>query len=279
VALARRNAPAAAKEFIRSRGAEVHEVDFGGGEDLSARFMGCDVWFHLIGSIQRSRSDSFEHRHRELTAQLVAHAKRAKLGRVIFLSALGTSANATNAYHRTKWEAEREVVGWGVPGALVRPGLICGRVVGPRVSKLIQKYVGMIRNKGKAVVLGGGRALVQPLDVRDLVECMIRAAERENKDMAVCELGGPEQVAFQEFVRRLAKAMGREVKIAHFPVWLAALVARLLELVQDQPALTREQVALSQVDNVCALDSVERQFGFRPRSLEESLATYAENVP
>ena len=279
VALARKEAPAAAKEYIRSRGTVVHEVEFGGGEDFCALFTGADVWFHLIGSIQRARSDSFDRRHRELTARLVAQAKRAKVGRVIFLTALGTSAGATNAYHRSKWEAEREVVGWGVPGARVRPSLICGRAVGPRGSKLILKYVRMIRDGGKAVVIGNGRALIQPLDVRDLVECMIRAAERENKNMAIVELGGPEQVEFQDFVRRLAKAMGRAVKIAHFPVWLAAIVARVLELIQDRPAVTREQVVLSQMDNICPLDSVERQFGFRPRSLDESLAAYAENAP
>jgi NADH dehydrogenase len=277
-ALARRAAPDEAKQFVRSLGAIVHEVDFESGEDLSPKFAGAKVWIHLIGSIQRSRSDSFEHRHRELTARLVAQAKRAGIGRVVFLTALGTSANAGNDYHRTKWEAEQEVIRAGMAGAFVRPGLICGRVVGPRVSKLVQKYIHMIREKGKATVLGEGRNLAQPMDVRDVARCLIEAAERENKEMAAHDIGGSERVEFQEFVRRLARAMGREVEIAHFPVWLAAIVARVLELVQDKPFLTREQVILSQVDTVCPLDSVERQFGFRPRPLAESLATYGEGA-
>jgi NADH dehydrogenase len=276
VALARKSAPEEAKQFARSRGAQVHEVDLESNEDLSARFAGARVWYHLIGSIQRSRSDSFDHRHRELTARLIAQAKRAGIGRIVFLSALGTSANATNDYHRSKWEAEREVMQSGMAGAIVRPGLICGRVVGPRVSKLVEKYIRMICDKGKATVLGEGRNLVQPLDARDVAQCLIVAGERENKNVAIYEIGGTERVEFQEFVRRLAKAMGKEIAIAHFSMWLAAIVARLLEIVQDQPFVTREQVIVAHEDNVCPLDSVEREFGFRPRRLDDSLKSYGE---
>jgi NADH dehydrogenase len=254
----------------------VDEVDFEGNEDVSSRFAGCQVWFHLIGSIQRSRSDSFEHRHRELTARLAAQARKAGIPRVVFLTALRPAAGADNAYHQSKLEAEREMTQAGIPGAIVRPGLICGRVVGPRVSKLVQKYIRMITEKGKATVLGAGDSLVQPLDVRDMARCLIEAGKRENKDLAIYDIGGPEQVEFREFVRRLAAAMGREVEISHFPVKLAAVIARIVELFQDKPFITREQVILSQADTICARDSVERQFGFKPRSLAESLKTYGE---
>jgi NADH dehydrogenase len=276
VALARKSAPDEAKQFLRSLGARIHEVDFESGESLSAQFVGSKVWIHLIGSIQRLRSDSFEHRHRELSARLIAQAKRAGVGRVVFLTALGTVANANNDYHRTKWEAERQALEAQLAGALVRPGLICGRAVGPRDSKLVLRYINMIRAKGKATVLGQGRNLVQPIDVRDVVRCLIEAAEREN-NMAIHEIAGPERVEFQEFVRRLARAMGRPVQIVHFPLWLAAMAARLYELYQEKPILTREHVILAQQDAVCPLDSVERRFGFRPRPLAESLATYGES--
>jgi len=277
VVLARKSAPQEAKEFVRSRGAVVREVDYASGGNLSAEFRGCDVWFHLIGSIQRSRHDSFDHRHRELTASLVAQARRCGVGKVVFLTALGTSVHASNAYHRTKGEAECEVVQSGLPYALIRPSLICGRVVGPRNSKLVMRYVRMIRERGRVVVLGNGRNLIQPIDIRDLAECMIRAAEQKVNDVAIYELGGSEHVEFQEFVHRLAKALGKTVAIRHFPLWLAGTVARLLEVFQETPVLTREQVALVRENNICALDSVERQFGFRPRSLDSSLATYGED--
>lgn len=277
VALARPTAPNDAKEFLRSRGAAIREVDYTSPADLSDQFRGCDVWFHLIGSIQRLRHDSFEHRHREVTARLVAAARRAGGGRVVFLTALGTAPNANNVYHTTKWEAEREVEQSGIPGALVRPSLICGRAVGPRDSKLVMRYIRMIRETGRAVVLGKGRNRIQPIDVRDLVECMVKAAERANTNVASCELGGPEQIEFQGFVRRLANALGLPVEIHYLPLGRAWVAARWFELTRRVPPVTREQVALSRVDNVCALDSIERQFGFPPRSLDASLATYAES--
>ncbi|MCX8038008.1 MAG: NAD-dependent epimerase/dehydratase family protein [Candidatus Sumerlaeia bacterium] len=271
---ARATTPADAREFVHSRGATTHVVDYARGEGVREAFRGCDVWFHLIGSIQRLRKDPFEWRHREVTARLVAVARQAGVGRVVFLTALGTGSRANNIYHRTKWEAEREVLQSGLAGALIRPSLIVGRSVGPRDSKLVMRYIRMMRERGRAVVLGDGSNRIQPIDVRDLVECMVRAAERENRNVAVYELGGPEPVAFREFVRRLGRAIGLDVPIRSLPLWLASLAARWYEWTREAPPVTREQVALCCVDNVCAPDSVEQQFGFAARPLDESLATY-----
>ncbi len=274
VVVARPTTLADAREFIHSRGAATHIVDYARGGEVREAFRGCDIWFHLIGSIQRLRKDPFEWRHREVTARLVAAARKERVERVVFLTALGTSSRANNIYHRTKWEAEREVLQSGLAGALVRPSLIVGRSVGPRDSKLVMRYIRMMRERGRAVVLGHGSNRIQPIDVRDLVECMIKAAERENRNVAVYELGGPEPLAFREFVRRLGQAIGQHVPIRSLPLWLAALAARWYEWTREAPPVTREQVALCRVDNVCAPDSVERQFGFAARPLDESLATY-----
>jgi len=275
LAPARATTPPEAKEFLRSRGAEVREVDFDRPSDLAELFRGRPVWFHLVGSVARLRGDSFEHRHRVITARLVEQAKRAGVERVVFLSALGSGPDARNAYHRTKWEAEQEIVRSGIAGAIVRPSLICGRVVGPRDSKLVRRYIEMIRKRGRALVLGAGRNRIQPVDVRDLVECMVRAAERREDGVAAFDLGGPDQVTFDEFIGRLARALGREAKIVHIPMWIAAAAARILEPIQAAPAITRETVALMRSDNICARDSIERSFGFRPRDLDETLGTYA----
>jgi NADH dehydrogenase len=274
--IARTTTPTDAKEFVRSAGATVREVDYAAQPDLSADFAACSTWFHLIGSVARLRHDSFEHRHRVLTERLVDQATRAGVGRMVMLTALGTSAEANNAYHRTKAEAERVVVESGIAAAIVRPGLICGRAVGPRNSKLVQRYIDMIRGRGRVLILGDGRNRVQPIDVRDAAECMIRAAEKAATGVAAFDVSGPEPMAFREFVGRLAEALGQRARTRHVPLWLAGLGARALEVVQEAPALTREQVALARIDNTCPTDSVERAFGFRPRGVDESLRTYSD---
>lgn len=277
VVLARTTAPEEAKAFVRSRSAVIREIDFQASQNVSDAFVGGWVWFHLIGSVARLRHDSFDYRHRRVTEILMGAARRAGVNRVVFLTALGTSAQARNEYHRTKWEAEREMIRSGIAGAIVRPSLICGRTVGPRNSKLVELYIRMIRESRRAVVLGNGRNRIQPIDVRDLAECMIRAGESGGEGVSVHDIGGPDAVEFRQFVRLLARALGVQVRIRTVPLWAAGIVARLLEFVQDAPAISREQVALMREDNICAIDSVERQFGFKPRALRESLATYGES--
>src|SRR5262245_22172887 len=72
---------------------------------------GCAAIVNLIGIIRErpSRGVTFERLHVQATLNLLAVAREAGVKRFVQMSALGTRAGATSAYHRTKWKAEEAV--------------------------------------------------------------------------------------------------------------------------------------------------------------------------
>jgi hypothetical protein len=74
-------------------------------------------------------------------------------------------------------------------------------------------------------------------------------------------------------------AMGIKKSIVHMPMALAKAGVPFVGLSQKigglfgkkVPSVTNEQLSLLGVDNVCALDSVENNFGFKPITYKEAL--------
>ena len=90
---------------------------------------GVDAIIHLVGIIQEvpKKGQTFQRIHVEGTRNVVDEALRAGFdGRFVYMSALGSSANAPAEYSRTKYQAERIVIGSKLPYTIFRPSLILG---------------------------------------------------------------------------------------------------------------------------------------------------------
>jgi NADH dehydrogenase len=72
----------------------------------------------------------------------------------------------------------------------------------------------------------------------------------------------------------MAKLNKRRIKVPG-PIPLASLGAGVMELVLPKPPVTRAAMALFEFPNVTDIDSVEKNFGFTPRSLK----TYLDENP
>ena len=80
-------------------------------------------------------------------------------------------------------------------------------------------------------VFGDGRTRIQPVHVDDVASGLFELLDRLEADTVVegaFDLGGPEALSFEDFLRRLAQAVnGAEPRVVHLPVRLmiAALAA------------------------------------------------------
>src|SRR6185295_8526879 len=108
------------------------------------------------------------------TRRLAELAAAAGVKRFVFVSSQSARADAPAAYGRTKHEAE--VVLAEIPGlevVVVRPGLVCG----PGSRGLFARIGRLVEALPVVPLLGGGRALVQPIHVDDLCAALLRALE------------------------------------------------------------------------------------------------------
>ncbi|MBZ0155948.1 MAG: complex I NDUFA9 subunit family protein [Alphaproteobacteria bacterium] len=266
-------------------GMEVSLGDITDRESLRGKLDGCTVAVHLVGIIEEQGEMTFEKVHVRGTENLVEEAKRSGVRHFFYQSALGASPGAKARYAKTKAEAEEIVRASGIPFTIFRPSLVVGE--GDGFTGRLKELIAL----GPFVpVPGSGEARLQPIYVGDWVKCFLslfpdpsRSADAPSR---LFELGGPEHLTYNEIVNQLMEAMGVNKPVIHLPLGAVkislpfARITRTLGEVFGKkiPPVTREQLELLQTDNICARDSVERNFGFTPLTYREALPLFIQRT-
>jgi uncharacterized protein YbjT (DUF2867 family) len=244
-------------ERLTERGLRV--IPLGRGDDWRAAIAGADAVVHLAGTLQPRRGESYEEANVETAETVADAAASASCGRIVFLSYVGASLRSPNAYLRAKATAEQLLQGSGVPTTIFRCIHIYGspEKPGPTADAFLSAG-------GKAVTVPGtGRQRIQPLYVGDVVAAVAGALAADDAPSGSFDLGGPEELSMDDFVRALNR--GDEVKIRHLPAPVARLAARV------SPSLTPALMDLMLADNVAATPVAQaaEHFGFTPHRLAE----------
>lgn len=212
---------------------------------------------HLAGTLQPRRPDDYESANVRTTEVVAAAARDSGVERIVFLSYVGASPDSPNAYLRSKARAEDILLDSGIPTTIFRCLHIFGPpdVPGPTAAAFLQR-------RGPVVVLGSGTQRIAPLFLADVTDAVERALLDPDAPSGVFDLGGPEEMAMDDFVHALNHGRAR---IVHLPPSLAQLAGRVL------PSLTPALVDLLVRDNVVkglnrsAVDAFE----LRLRSVDE----------
>jgi uncharacterized protein YbjT (DUF2867 family) len=219
-------------------------------DDWPAGIAGAEAIAHLAGTLQPKDGDSYEGANVRPTETVAAAAREAGVRRVVFLSYVGAAEGSANDYLRTKAEAERVLLDSGVPTTVFR----CLHIYGPPAHPGPTADAFLAKERHSVAVPGSGRQLIAPLFIGDVVEAVLAALLDPDAPTGTFELGGPDVMAMDEFVRGLN---GGEVRIRHLPAPLARILARL------SPALKPALMDLLLADNVTATDpeTVASEFG------------------
>ncbi|MCC6355434.1 MAG: NAD(P)H-binding protein [Verrucomicrobiae bacterium] len=251
---------------------------------------------HLVGIIAERGQNTFERAHVRATANAVAAARSAGVGRFIHLTALGTRPNARSAYHRTKWLAEDAVRASGLDWTILRPSLILGRGCG-----FVGEFASMMRGRrlvlqgGVVPCFGDGGTLFQPISVGDVAHCVARAIANPEAVGQAIALCGNERVSLKDMLLGIARGLGRN------PTWISdspalypflvpwAMLTRPKPLVVaipfsiaralgwalghlPDPPFTLDQAIMLEEDNTADPEPAKRLFGFEPVPFPEMLA-------
>lgn len=261
-------------DFLLNSGAELFKTDLDAGSDTLKRALdGADCVVHLIGSIAPKKGQKLEDLHAGMTQHLL-EANKGMTAKMLMITALGTAENAESLYHRSKWQAEELLRKSGHTYMILRPSLILGRQVGRRDSKLMARYIHLINTRPRVPVLGGGKNLLQPVFVGDLATAISKACLDASLVNKTIEIGGTEVLSMKDLLGKLMDALGKQKPLQPVPLGLAAMLAPILEMVQNVPLLSRDQVKLSGSDNICSDNWLEKLLESKPVSLAEALATY-----
>lgn len=248
-------------------------------ESLKGALNSIDMVVHLVGIIEDKGDMTFERVHVEGTRNLAAEAKAAGVKHFFYQSALGADLKSPARYQSTKAEAEEIVRGSGIPYTILRPSLVIGRKDG-----FTEKLKELINLGPVVIVPGDGKAKFQPIYIDDWVGCFLSIINNTNAIGKIYEFGGPEHLTYNEILFQLTAAMGLKKKIVHMPMSIVRAGLPFMGLSQkigkalgkNIPSVTAEQLYLLGADNICEINSVEKNFGFRPLSYNEALKKFIQ---
>lgn len=245
-------------------------IDLVRPEGLLEALAGVGGVVHAAGILREQRGQDLERAHVGATANLVEACRRAGVGKIVHLSALGVHGKAREAYLRSKWEAERIIESCGLSYTIFRPSLVFG--TGDRV---VSQLLAVSRYSPLIPLLGDADAKVQPIWVGDVATAVLRALRDHSTDGAIYELGGPESMTIADVVETIKRETKRPALPVKIPRFLSGPLVRLGEQLFDQPPVTEEQLALLSAGGTCDPNPAAVTFGLRMRALADVLPEYA----
>src|SRR2546421_2750259 len=232
---------------------------------LDAAVQGVDTIVHaafLTADNKQSAGNEYEKTNVQGTANLIKAAKKAGVKRIIEISGLGTKPDKPGSYMQGRYLAEKMLKESGLDWTIIQPSVLFGKN-----APFIKGLSGLISTAPIVPLIGGGKVLFQPIYVEDVVTVIIKTLEdpvrTTNKTYTI---GGPAYYSFTQVIDELLHTMHKTRIKAPAPTPLVGVGAAVMEAVLPKPPLTRAARILFSFNNTTDLNSVERDFGFKPMS-------------
>lgn len=147
-------------------------------------------------------------------------------------------------------------------------------IFGGRDDRNLEQLVQWLRCRSWMPRIAGGRNLVQPIYVWDLVGAIESVlAHPEATRRRVFTVAGPEPMTHREMVETIARAMGRRVHWVPLPWRVAWLSAAFAQAVLPRPPATTAQVRRLLEDKTFNIEPARRALGgWTPRPFPEAIA-------
>jgi len=256
-------------EPLRDLGVELVTGDVSDKKSLESAARGAERVVHLVGIIQEGPGFSFQDVHVDGTRNVVEAAQSSGVRHFFYQSALGTRPGAKSMYHRTKWQAEEAVRASGIPFTILRPSLIYGPS-----DQFTIRLSEMIRIAPVIPIIGSGKSKVQPIFIDDVVSCILKAITGDAFLNEIFEVGGPDQLTYEEVTTAIADAMGVKRPALHMPLLFVRSMARVLETLLPKPPVTADQLIMLQEDNICSMRDIHESFGIEPIGFHDGLSKF-----
>jgi NADH dehydrogenase len=210
--------------------------------------------------------ETFHSVHVEAAKRVAILARRAGVERLVHVSGIGADAASPSLYIRKRGEGELAVQAAFADVILFRPAVMFGPD-----DAFLTTILELLRRLPIYPMFGRGRTRLQPAYVEDVAEAIARALQRTQTHAITFECGGPRVYSYEELLHALAREadLKRILIPLPFAAWRAlAWTAELL----PNPPVTRNQVELMQIDNVCSPGVPGfAELGISPHSVENML--------
>jgi uncharacterized protein YbjT (DUF2867 family) len=225
---------------LRARG---HQVTTAGrhGCDVSVDFAqaltpeafaplvaGADIVVNAVGILIERGTNGFNAVHVLAPTALFAACAKARVARIVQVSALGVGSGIAGAYMASKLSAEQALQVGKVDYAIVRPGLLVGEAC---ASTQLFKFLARLPVIALPGLLHPGSAQLAPICLDDVAHAVARLCEHPKALRRTVELAGPHTITYRDMLAAYRRAAGKGAALwLPVPWWLMKLAARLATL-------------------------------------------------
>lgn len=247
-------------------GAIIDEGDLSDVDRLAGFLAGSVAVVHLAASTRGTASElSFT--NIEGTRVLCAAAARAGVRRFIYVSSLQADGKYGTDYGKSKRDAEEVVGRSGLDWTVLRPAQIYGDGDTEGLTRIALAA-------GRLPILplpNGGRSLIQPVHVADMVQVMIASLDRSHSIGRRYDIAGPQVLSLAEFTTCAAGMQGRRIRQVAIPMWFISSIAKVSAVLGRGSWLSRDVVRAIALDKVADIGPARRDLGYAPADVMSGL--------
>ncbi len=211
----------------RWKGVETVGADALHPQSLHAALDGVDVAFYLVHSMAAGRR--FAHIEADAARNFAAASASAGIRRTVYLGGLKPAAPASQ--HLDSRAATGDALR---AGATPVTELRAGMIVGPG-SAAFEVIRDIVNHAPIVFSLRAARSLSTPIGLSNLLAYLVAVANHPDAAGQVYDVGGPEDLSYDDLMRQYAAVVGRPCRLVRLPFVTPRIAALGLGLVSSVP--------------------------------------------
>lgn len=209
-------------------------------QSLRPAVMGVDTVVSAVHGFNESARDALMAVDHDGNANLIDAAQAAGAGFVL-ISTVGAAADAPMELFRAKYAAERRAIHSAIPCTIVR------------ATAFLELWIELLEQtaarSGRPLVFGHGQNPINFVSVGDVASLAERVVLDPATRGKTLEIGGPQNLSFDQLAHLVQNACGRSAPPKHVPPPMLRLIANTLGRVKPQLGRqVRGALAMDQAD-------------------------------
>jgi uncharacterized protein YbjT (DUF2867 family) len=168
------------------------------GAGLERALEGVEVAYYLIHSMERSLNGSFADRDRAAAENFARAAQAAGTRRIVYLGGILPAGGPSSPHLASRLEVEKTLLSATPDSVAFRASIVIG--AGSRSFRFL---VRLVERLPVLAVPAWRDRRTAPIDGRDIIELLARAATNEQISGQSLDAGGPEEVTYGELIDRI----------------------------------------------------------------------------
>ena len=259
-ALVRHREKAAIRLKDLSERIEIVEGDVTRPESLAPAMEDVRAVIHFVAIAMEKGGQSYDQVNYQGTVNVLNAAEAAGVQRFINMSQNGARSDLPYPFLASKGRAQEAVAASSINWTALRPSAIFG----PQ-DEFFNTFARLVKITPLIFpLIGGGKAVFQPVSVYDVVEAVIRCLDDDNTVGAELTLGGPEVLTLGDIERRIIEALGTWRLLLPVPIAVLRPVVQVMQAILPGSPVSTSLLDLLSLPNTVPDNALVNRFGMTP---------------